>query len=157
MPAKSLPLCPALCDPVNCSWPGSSVHGIPQARTLQWVVMTSCRGLPGPGIEPASLTSPALAGGFCATRAAGEASHHNPTPVLFPLPEPESSSRNNSLHISRRHELCLRSCCVFRSRDLWHLDSITYSSLGKIWPQKKKRIFHIILNSQDAASHFHHF
>ena len=144
-------------DPMDYSPPGSSVHGIPQARTLQWVVMTSCRGLPGPGIEPASLTSPALAGGFCATRAAGEASHHNPTPVLFPLPEPESSSRNNSLHISRRHELCLRSCCVFRSRDLWHLDSITYSSLGKIWPQKTKRIFHIILNSQDAASHFHHF
>ena len=137
MHAKSLLLCPTLCDPMNCSWPGSSVHGILQARILEWVVMTSSRGLPDPGIEPTSLISPALAGGFFTTRATGEAHHHNPTPVLFPLPEPKSYSRNNNLHISWQHELCLRSCCVFRSRDLWHLDSITYSSLGKIWPQKK--------------------
>ena len=137
MHAKSLLLGPTLCDPVNCSWPGSSVHGILQARLLEWVVMTSSRGLPDPGIEPLSLISPALAGGFFTTRAAGEAHHHNPTPVLFPLPEPKSYSCNNNLHISWQRELCLWSCYVFRSRDLWHLDSITYSSLGKIWPQKK--------------------
>ena len=29
--------CPTLFDPVNCSLPGSSVHGILQARTLEWV------------------------------------------------------------------------------------------------------------------------
>ena len=29
-------LCPALCDPVDCSPPGSSVHGIFQARVLEW-------------------------------------------------------------------------------------------------------------------------
>ena len=28
--------CPTVCDPVNCSLPGSSVHGILQARTLEW-------------------------------------------------------------------------------------------------------------------------
>ena len=28
--------CPTLCDPMNCSLPGSSVHGIFQARTLEW-------------------------------------------------------------------------------------------------------------------------
>ena len=29
-------LCPSLCDPINCSLPGSSVHGIFQARVLEW-------------------------------------------------------------------------------------------------------------------------
>jgi len=34
--AKSLQSCPTLCDPIDCSLPGSSVHGIFQARVLQW-------------------------------------------------------------------------------------------------------------------------
>ena len=32
-------LCPTLCDPMNCSLPGSSVHGIFQARILEWVAI----------------------------------------------------------------------------------------------------------------------
>ena len=32
-------LCPALCDPVDCSSPGSSVHGILQSRILEWVAI----------------------------------------------------------------------------------------------------------------------
>ena len=31
--------CPTLCDPMNCSLPGSSVHGIFKARVLEWVTM----------------------------------------------------------------------------------------------------------------------
>ena len=31
--------CPTLCDPVDCSLPGSSVHGIFQARVLEWVAI----------------------------------------------------------------------------------------------------------------------
>ena len=38
--AKSLQLCPTLCSPMNCSPPGSSVHGILQARTLEWVAIS---------------------------------------------------------------------------------------------------------------------
>ena len=37
-------LCPTLCDPVNCSPPGSSVHGSFQARILEWVAISSSRG-----------------------------------------------------------------------------------------------------------------
>ena len=37
-------LCLTLCDPTDCSPPGSSVHGIPQARILEWVAMPSSRG-----------------------------------------------------------------------------------------------------------------
>ena len=43
-PAKLLQLCPTLCYPMDCSPPGSSVHGILQARILEWVAMTSFRG-----------------------------------------------------------------------------------------------------------------
>ena len=34
--------CPTLCDPVDCSLPGSPVPGILQARILEWVAMPSC-------------------------------------------------------------------------------------------------------------------
>ena len=34
--AKSLQLCLTLCDPMDCNLPGSSVHGIFQARVLEW-------------------------------------------------------------------------------------------------------------------------
>ena len=44
MHAKSLQLCPSLCDPMDCGSPGSSVRGILQARTLQWAAMPSSRG-----------------------------------------------------------------------------------------------------------------
>ena len=36
--------CPTLCDPMDCSLLGSSVHGILQARILEWVVISSSRG-----------------------------------------------------------------------------------------------------------------
>ena len=36
--------CPALCDPMDCSPPGSSVRGILQARRLEWVAISSSRG-----------------------------------------------------------------------------------------------------------------
>ena len=37
-------LCLTFCDPMNCRQPGSSVHGILQARILEWVAMPSSRG-----------------------------------------------------------------------------------------------------------------
>ena len=36
--------CPTLCDPVDCSPPGFSVHGILQARILEWVAISFSRG-----------------------------------------------------------------------------------------------------------------
>ena len=41
---ESLRLWPAPCNPMDCSPPGSSVHGILQARILEWVTMPSSRG-----------------------------------------------------------------------------------------------------------------
>ena len=73
VPAKSLQWCPTLCDLMDYSPPGSSVHGILQARILEWVAMSSSRDLPDLGIEPASLASPTLAGEFFTTSAAWKA------------------------------------------------------------------------------------
>ena len=46
--AQSLKSCPTLCDPMACSLLDSSVHGILQARILEWVAISSSRE---PGIK----------------------------------------------------------------------------------------------------------
>ena len=55
MKVKVTQSCPTLCDPMECSLPGSSVHGILQARILEWVA--SCSLLqwifPTQGLNPA--------------------------------------------------------------------------------------------------------
>ena len=56
-----------LCSSMDCSPPGSSVHGILRARILEWVAISYSRDLPVPGIDPTSLGSPAPASGFFTT------------------------------------------------------------------------------------------
>ena len=46
--------CPTLCDPMDYSLPGSSVHGILQERILEWVAFSSPWDLPSAGIKPGS-------------------------------------------------------------------------------------------------------
>ena len=73
---KSLQLCLMLCTCINCSPPGSSAHGIFQARILEWVFPSPGKVLPfpslgvllNPGIEPVSY---ALAGGFFTAKPPG--------------------------------------------------------------------------------------
>ena len=61
--------CPILCHPMDCSLPDSSVHGILQARILEWVAIPFSRRSSWPRIEP---KSPALAGGFFTTEPPGK-------------------------------------------------------------------------------------
>ena len=65
--AKSPQLCPAVYDLVDCSPPGSSLHGVLQARILEWVPMPPPGDLSDPGIKAESLLSAALAGRFFVT------------------------------------------------------------------------------------------
>ena len=58
--AKSLQSRPTLCNPVVCSPPDPSLHGILQARIQEWVAVPSSRGSSPPRDQ--TLTSPALAG-----------------------------------------------------------------------------------------------
>ena len=48
--------CLTLCDPVDYSPPGSSVHGILQARILEWVAISFSRESSCPAIEPRSIS-----------------------------------------------------------------------------------------------------
>ena len=48
--------CPTLCDPMDCSLSGSSVHGIFQARVLEWIAFPFPGDLLDPGIKPGSPT-----------------------------------------------------------------------------------------------------
>ena len=59
--AKSLQSCPTLCDPTDCSLSGSSIHGIFQARVLEWVAISFSRGS---SRAQDQTTSPAVAGEF---------------------------------------------------------------------------------------------
>ena len=72
MHAKSLQQCPTLFTPMDCSPPGSSVHGILQARILKWVATPFSGIFPTQGSN-LSLTSPALADELFTTNATWEA------------------------------------------------------------------------------------
>ena len=100
--------CLTLCDPMDCSPPGASVHGILQARILAWVAISSSRDLPSPGIK---LPSPALAGGFFTTEPP-----EKPHPSCGHKPngsenEEESIQVNRPVKYSERHSLLLRCLC----------------------------------------------
>ena len=58
---------------MDCSLPGPSVHGIPQARIQEWIAIFFSGYLPDPGIKPVSLVSLALAGRFFTTSTTWEA------------------------------------------------------------------------------------
>ena len=66
--------CPTLCDPVNCSPPGSSVLGILQARILEWVAMPLLQGIfPTQGLNP----------GLCHWRQILYCLSHEGTPCMY--------------------------------------------------------------------------
>ena len=62
---------------MDYSLPGFSLHGISQARILDWVAISVSRDFPDPGIKP---ESPPLAGGFFTTEAPGK-----PKAIILPM------------------------------------------------------------------------
>ena len=60
-----------LCDPVDCSPPGSSVHGIFQVRILEWVAVLSSRGSSRPRDQTRIFCSSCIAGRFFTTEPQG--------------------------------------------------------------------------------------
>ena len=80
--------CLTLCDPGVRGWTGSSVHGILQARILEWVAMPSSRGSSPPRDRPVSPASFCIAGGFYTAE----------SPEKLPR---ESCSKPNRIHGGR--------------------------------------------------------
>ena len=60
--AELLQLCPTLCNPIDYNPPGSSIHGILQARILDWVATPSSRRSSQAGDQTPVSLSPALPG-----------------------------------------------------------------------------------------------
>ena len=80
--------CPTLYNLMDCSLSVSSVHGIFQARRLEWGAISFSRGSYWPGVKPASLASPALAGEFFTARATwGAYTIITETPIFSPSPQ----------------------------------------------------------------------
>ena len=74
--------CLTLCDPMECSPPGFSVHVILQAGILEWVAMFSFRGSFQPRDWPASPVSSALASGFLTIELPGKPKNDLPKSLL---------------------------------------------------------------------------
>ena len=81
--ALSLQSCLTLCNPVDCNLPGSSVHGILQARVLEWTTMPFFRGSSWPRNRTCISC---IAGRFFTDWATREAL----TPTCFPTSSPWS-------------------------------------------------------------------
>ena len=71
--AKSLQFCLTFCAPMNGTPAGSSIHGILQARILEWIAISSSGDLSDSGIKPMSLMTPSLVVRFFTISAAWEA------------------------------------------------------------------------------------
>ena len=83
---------------MDCKLPGSSVHGISQARILEWVAISSLGDLPVQGVKP---TSPALPGRFFTTDVPGKPSRQPQlTGTLFLLWLKKESLRSTSVAFS---------------------------------------------------------
>ena len=63
--------CPTLCDPVDCSPPGSSVHRISRQEYWSGLPFSPPEHLPNPGMEATSSAFPALAGWILYTKPLG--------------------------------------------------------------------------------------
>ena len=72
------PSCPTLCDPMDCSQPGSSLHGIFQRRILKQVVISSSRWSSQPRDQTCVPCNSCLADRFFTSWVTGE------TPTIFP-------------------------------------------------------------------------
>ena len=64
--------CPTLCDPMDCSLPGTSIHRFPKQEYWNGLPFPSPGDLPDPGIKP---MSPALVGKFSTTEPPGKPIH----------------------------------------------------------------------------------
>ena len=124
--------CPTLCDPMDCSSPGSSVHGISQARILEWVAIPFSRDLPDPRIKTEFLAAPVE----------GE----------LPTIAPPGKSKSNIMW-SLKHRIWGLSSWIFNFYDLqfyvnWNrLFSLSFKTLFFTYFLLNKKCLKIILDS----------
>ena len=104
-----------LCNPMNCSPPGSSVHEILQARILQWVAIFFSRGSPWPGdwIQVSSIVSSVQ---FSHSVMSDSLQPHGLQHSRLPCPSPTPGVYSNSCPLSQWcHPTILSSVIPFSS------------------------------------------
>ena len=84
------PLCVTLCNPQDCSPPGSFVYGIFQARIIVWVTISSSRGSSRPRDRIRISSLLALAGGFFTTRTTWEDHRYQQTDSKVYMESPKT-------------------------------------------------------------------
>ena len=77
-------LFPTVCDPMDCSLPGFSIHGISQARILEWITIPSLGDLPDLGIESELSYCVLSTGGFPDSSVGKESSYSARDPGSIP-------------------------------------------------------------------------
>ena len=102
-----------LCDPLDSSSPGSSVHGILQARTLEWVAMPSSRGSSWSRDWTCVSCGSCIAGGFFTTEPLGK-----PTD---PLPWSIRNAWYTRASAEQSHEHFYFSLCKKKKKQLFWL------------------------------------
>ena len=108
--AKSLQLFPTLCDPIDGSPPGSPIHGILQARTLEWVAIFFLQCVKVKSLSPARLLANPWIAAYQAALSIGFSKQEYWSGL--PLPSPEE-----------------KQCGLKWSHKAWLLDAKT-NSLG---------------------------
>ena len=116
-----------LCDPMDCSLPGSSVRGILQARILEWVAISSSRGSSQPRDQ---ICIPALEDRFFITSATWEAPSTEQRPQRQPPLEPLRSSSAASQPPANHW-----GACSSHYRGL-QLTGLQWSSWLSPWPKQ---------------------
>ena len=111
--AKSFLSCPSLCNHMDCSPPGSSVHGVLQARILEWVAMPFFKGSFWPRDGTMFLLSPALAGRFLTISTTWEALILN---ITYQLPFFKKKNYCFSFHYNffqiKMYTMCYLTCNI---------------------------------------------
>ena len=132
--AESVQSCLTLCDPVFCSPAVSSVMGFPRQEYWSGLSCHPPGDLPNPGIEPLSLMSPALAGGFFTTEPLGK-------PRFILKPHGENQDKRSPLflvfpHFWGPYQVLTLSYCILPYLSSSHLLFLTSFNLLGIEKQQ---------------------
>ena len=123
--AKLLQSCLTLCDHMDSSPPGSSVHGILLARILEWVAMPSSRGSSCPQDRTWVFMSIALVGGFFTTSAAWEAGRWYKTSTCAEPGSQRARTKTRGVGVQKGgsqelRKLIIDTCCAgWLSKEAW--------------------------------------
>ena len=111
-------MCPTLCDPIDCSPPGSSDHGISQARILRSVAISFCRGPSQHRDQTCVSCIFSIVGGYCTADPPGKPESEVCWPLLIELKWGRHDLKKDFLYVTYTNNRGMLSHCkIFRVTD----------------------------------------